>query len=89
MKTYLLTILLAMPFWPLLLCAQSLPDNYIIEEGGTFIRRYQQQSGNGFYGEDTVRTIALTFADTSWWSQIDDSVGYAQLQYGDLMPFDH
>ena len=81
-KPALLLALLSLPLW---LSAQSLPDNYVRDEAGATYKRVQQQSGNGFYGEDTIKTIAITFADTSWWSQIDDSVGYAQLLYGELI----
>ena len=85
MKFRPFALLVAMLFSSLCLSAQSLPGNYVQVEGGAMYKRSQQQFGTGFYGEDIVRTIALTFADTSWWSQIDDSVGYAQLQYGDLL----
>ncbi len=77
----LLVVMSSCSVW---LSAQGLPDNYVKDEDSATYKRFQQQSSTGFYGEDTVKTIALTFADTSWWSQIDDSVGYARLQYGEL-----
>ncbi|MFK8056712.1 MAG: CotH kinase family protein [Saprospiraceae bacterium] len=85
MKHFLQLLLVALISCPLWLNAQVLPDNYIKSADGTSIKRYQQEYPDGFYGADTVRTIALTFVDTSWWMQIDDSVGYASLVYGDLV----
>jgi len=85
MKLLQQIFLIAFMLFPAWVVAQALPDNYIKSEDGTSIKRYQQEYSDGFYAADTVRTIALTFADTSWWTQIDEGVGYATVVYGDLV----
>jgi len=85
MKYFRQLSLIVLVLLPVLVAAQSLPDNYIKSADGTTVKRYQQEDADGFYAADTVRTIALTFADTSWWTQIDEGVGYATVVYGDLV----
>ena len=52
--------------------AQNLPDEINLSDDGRMLITGGNAS-TGFYREDTLRTIELTFTQTDWWTQLTDN----------------
>lgn len=57
---------------PLSLAAQNIPDEWHLSPDGRILYTGGLESG-GFYREDTVRTIYLSFSQPDWWTQLENN----------------